>query len=461
MSSTRKASPGGPLRQERYCSSQQFERGLMANLVARRCSVLETSSERALVNYVQLVSHSPGGLHKFADELVATFPTDVGSKWVSSGSYVENIDDLNSERLEDGEAAKAISEALEELALNPEVKLDEFSPKCFPPLVDRIGDMQRRKVEACRKSFVVTEVGQLIYETLDYTCESGCMSLVDGVARTGKTFAAKAWCQENPGAARYVQVPSTNDDIGFFRAIAKGIGVSVNLNSKAQELRQRIEEALQIGGITVVFDEAHYLWPNSLYRDALPGRINWIMTALVNFGVPVCLVTTPQFIRSQKKIESKSSWTSEQFIGRIGHYQKLPQSLSETDLTKVAKSLHPAGTDPEIEILVRYAQGSAKYLAGIESLMKRARYLAGKAQRTKVTFADIKRAIRESVIPSDTALSEAMAEPVKRGRTRAAMPLQPTPRADQERAGALTTNETALAGRGITPARTEQDLIPA
>ena len=34
MSNTRRAEPGGPLRQERWASSEEFERGLLGNLPA-------------------------------------------------------------------------------------------------------------------------------------------------------------------------------------------------------------------------------------------------------------------------------------------------------------------------------------------------------------------------------------------------------------------------------------------
>jgi hypothetical protein len=195
---------------------------------------------------------------------------------------------------------------------------------------------------------------------------------------------------------------------------------------EAQELRQRIEEVLQRGDLAIVFDEAHYIWPNSNYRDAMPTRVTWILTALVNHGVPLALVTTPQFFRSQKTVERKTCWTAEQFTGRIGHYQPLPDSLSEDDLNNVAESLLPEGDARALAILVRYAQGSAKYLAGIESVVRRARYLAGKEGRGKVTNADIKRAIQESVVPSDSALAQAMAEPEKPSRRRRASPLKPS-----------------------------------
>jgi hypothetical protein len=54
---------------------------------------------------------------------------------------------------------------------------------------------------------------------------------------------------------------------------------------------------------------------------------------------------------------------------------------------------------------MRYAEASAKYLAGIDYAVRRARYLAAKENRSMVSFTDIKLAIQENVIPSDSALT--------------------------------------------------------
>src|SRR4051794_12902960 len=80
MSSTRRAETGTPFRQERFSSSAEFERGLMGNLVARRCEVLERDEDRELVWFIQLLSHAPGGLAKLAAELLAIFPERVATK---------------------------------------------------------------------------------------------------------------------------------------------------------------------------------------------------------------------------------------------------------------------------------------------------------------------------------------------------------------------------------------------
>jgi hypothetical protein len=389
MSNTRRASPDNPLRQERYCSSPEFERGLLANLVAKRCEVLADRGERELIWFLQYLSHCNGGLRKVANDLWQMRPSN-----------------------KESHVAGDLDKLLVELCLNPEIKIEAASCPYFPNLFQILQEYRRRSIEAVRTTRVVTELGQQVFDALDYALEGRCLVLIEGLARKGKTFATKAWCDLHPGQARYIQVPSTNDDIGFYRAIARSLGVSNNLSFKAQQLRNRVEDVLQRGDLMVIFDEAHYLWPQCNYREALPARINWIMTALVNYGVSVALVTTPQFTRAQKVVEKRTHWASEQFIGRIAHYQKLPDGLNEHDLKAVARSLLPEGDRKSIETLVAYAQASAKYLAGIEAVVRRARFLATKENRTKVLFANIKETIQESAILSDGALAKTLSTPI-------------------------------------------------
>lgn len=462
MSSTRHAEANSPFRQERYASSARFERGLMGNLVARRCELLTRDEDKDLVWWLQLASWQPGGLAKLAADLIAGFPARVASplmlkygckpgqiysaektkavywelshKTEDAESLARAIDAMD-EGFGDGKprewqptpsaefvaecrklAVAELETALAGLCLNPAINLATYAPRYFPALIETLREYQAAAIESRRAGHVVTGLGRQVWDTLDYCRETRCMVLIDGLARTGKTFSARAWCELHPGAARYVQVPSSNDDIAFFRAIARACGVSINQNSKAQQLRDRIEEVLRGGQLAIVFDEAHYLWPQSNYREALPNRVNWIMTALVNQGVPVALVTTPQFMKTQQAVERKSCWTSEQFTGRIGHYAKLPDSLSKDDLAAVAKNLLPEGCAKSIKALVLYANASAKYLAAIDSVVHRARYLAAKANRKTVALADVLSAMQESVIPSDAALAAALAAPGKSRR---------------------------------------------
>lgn len=485
MSNTRRASEGSAFRQERFASSQEYERGLMANLVAKRCSVLDRAEERELIWFVQLLSHQPGGIKKLAADLMARFPDKIatesmrkfgmksgqiysatqvrvvrdeiaGARFplkgeVDSGRdgmeiFLEDTAERREARRLDAaffpqkypaaefvkrcqEAAQAgLEKHLLSLCLDPALPVADGPPWYFPTLVSTLREFQAMWIEECRPA-ALTSIGEKIADALDYAMESRRLVLIDGLARLGKSRGTTAWCNLHPGRVRYVECPSTNDDFSFFRAIAQSLGVSINLKSKAQELRNRIEETLQGGDLALVIDEAHYLWPQSHYRNTTPGRINWLMTALVNHGVAVGLVTTPQFFRSQEAIEKATSWTAEQFIGRIGHYEKLPDSLSADDLTAVAGALLPEGTADSIKALVLYAQSSRKNLAGIDDIVTRARFDCQKDGRQKIEFRDVKRVIQGNVIPSDAALAGAIAGIGKPARKRAAnVPAEPLER---------------------------------
>ena len=140
----------------------------------------------------------------------------------------------------------------------------------------------------------------------------------------------------------------------------------------------------------------------------VPHRINWLLTQLVNMGVPVVIVCTPQFSRNQRDLTEASGWSAEQFVGRLDHYEKLPDTLSEADLEAVARHWMPHGDSRTIRLLSAYARASDKYLAGIEKLTRRAFYLAAQAGRNAPTFADVKCALEEGVVPSDAALTSAL-----------------------------------------------------
>ncbi len=348
MSRTRHAEPGTPLRQERYSSS--FEKGLLANLVAKRVSTLAAPADRKAVWFLQLLSWQPGALATAA------------------------------------RATKSTEPELTRLCLDPSF--------ASPPLFAAVAQYRRDFINA-RPAIVQTEIGERIADALDYTEKNRCLTLIDGNARTGKTFAVRDWCERSGGTARYVQVPCSSDEISYFRAIAAALGVSASLQLKAAEIRGRIEAALSCQDIMVVMDEAHYLWPQNWQRYAMPSRVNWIMTALVNQGVGVALITTPQFAVTQKKVEKLTGWNSTQFIGRIGHIERLPARLEKRDLLAVAKSILPEGDAAIWRALAAYAAMRGCNLQSIDANVKRAKWFAEKDGRAVVTRSDLARVFSE------------------------------------------------------------------
>ena len=524
MSNTRRAEPGGPLRQERWASSEEFERGLRGNLVARRCSVMDNPDDRQLVYYLQSRSLGEGGIDKVAADLLAAFADRFGTRamqqfgmkpgQVYSASQVKAIrreieSDLNPEsqwplrwerdrygtyeswdggtRDEDTapesypaevfiehcqNAARGLAGHLEEFCLNPEIKAQAGWPWYFPDLFESLREYQAAFIEKERAAFV-TETGRQVDEEVDYARKAKCLVLIEGREGIGKSFSGKAACEARPGQARYSKVPPGNDDIGFFQALAKSVGNACGTSWKTVQLRKRLEDTLKSGDLTLVLDNAQYLWPVSDCRHAMPNRINWLMKALVEEGVPVVLIASPQFTLTQKVVENRTHWTSGEFIAGIGRYVRLPESVGEEDLAKVAKLKLPEGDGKSIEILVRYAQSTASYFAGIERAVRRARYVAEKAGRVKVERRDIKRAVQADVIPSDNALASALADPAKGTGKRAAVPLQgsfmePARQSDHADSGAATRLDFAGlesaedAGRNrLSSSRIGREIVPA
>ena len=61
-----------------------------------------------------------------------------------------------------------------------------------------------------------------------------------------------------------------------------------------------------------------------------------------------------------------------------------------------------------LRALAVYARSSARYLAAIDSIAKRARYIAMLAGRTEATVGDVRKAMQDSIIPADTRLLHAL-----------------------------------------------------
>jgi hypothetical protein len=482
MSNTRYRQPNSPSRQERYCSSAEYDRGLLCNLVTKRCGLL-SAEDRELVYFLQMLSWEEGGLEKLVTDLISGFPERVASPQMQTlgnkpgqiyradqvkavraqlGGWSEFL--LRGETLSDGllgadedlvnydrmaraavsrerkeesekhplsypavkfwdycqeHASGSLKSHLEEICLDPCAKVANGKPWYFPNLIATLREYRQQWIAARVSGHVVTEVSKRVFETLDFSLEERCLTVVEGIERIGKTFAARKWCDMHPGLVRYVEVPASTDDISFFRAIASALGVSINLNSKAHELRSRVEAVLYAGHLMLVFDESHRLWPRSRYREAMPYRVEWV-SQLVNRKIPVSLVTTPQFFESQKALKRRIDWRDGQFTGRIAHYEPLPQSLSREDLLALTKFYLPGGDEETFARMVDYAESSAKYIAAIQSIVSRARFIARRQNRPELLKRDIKEAMR-NVYPSDTALTRALR--VDRPGKRQALPL--------------------------------------
>jgi hypothetical protein len=109
------------------------------------------------------------------------------------------------------------------LKLNPAHELEkELFETCFSNEFTPRNDPEWRLAAAYRARWIKTHstdvetiIGRRVAEAFDYARETRSLVLVDGVARIGKTFSARAYCERSGGLARYVQVPFSNDDTTF------------------------------------------------------------------------------------------------------------------------------------------------------------------------------------------------------------------------------------------------------
>ena len=475
MSSTRKSKDSTSFHQNRYASSPEFERGLLGNLVAKRAALLGAGSDRELVWFIQYLSHRDGGIAGFASELIKSNPDKIQTSEMAAMKLkpgkICNADQVQkirsrlpevnqhefllkgevwsqggpvkvtaaSDDWEDGVSKSELAEAerrppsyeanrffelclneaesnlekdLSEICLDPGSSLSE-GPWYFHSLIDVMREYQSSHTKS-KASVFTTALGEKVCEILDYTSFSRGLTLMQGEARTGKSFAARTWCEQRPGVARFVEVPPGNDEVGFFRALARGLGLGNLLRYKSCDIRDRVESVLLTGDLLLVLDEAQRLWPQMNLRYGFPSRVVWTM-AMANAGAAIAMVSTPQFIQAQKAIE-KTGWNSAQLTGRIKHYESLPPELSGEDLFEVAKSVLPEASSEVLKVLAIYAKTSARHLAAIETISTRARYIAMKSTRDRVTTEDVRTAMQESVIPADTKLHLALERSAKEKR---------------------------------------------
>lgn len=228
-----------------------------------------------------------------------------------------------------------------------------------------------------------TVASRTIFETLDYALTQRGFVLVEGTYRIGKSYAAQAWAQMHLGECRYIQLSSSPDETSFIRSFARALGVACSPQMKATQMKNRVEETIRRQHLLMVIDEADYCWDGAVKVREAPVRINWLMTALINNGVPVALVASRNFSRMMAHTERRAPhWGSEQFTGRIKLRRTLPDDLEETDLFAIAAALVPEADKATRTLLVAHAMRSEGYVAALESGAARARFFATKAGRS-------------------------------------------------------------------------------
>lgn len=413
MSSTRSAKKGSPVRQERYASSEPLPKGLLGNLIAKRCQVLESSKDRELIFFLHEMSLRSGFDTHYSCSQFPNWPFRtalVGGDTPFSRIARELVELFPGSTKNLRSAELEIEQYLLKFCLDPKIEFAKAGVKKFSNLIEALREYHRRAEDAFKGYVAQTKVTREIYEALYFALNRpGRIVLIEGHYRSGKTFSAQSWALSHLGKARYVQLSSAADEASFFRSIARSVGVACSVSMKADQLRTRVEEALRGQQILMIFDEADYFWPQTARLSAAPSRVNWLMTALVNQSIPVCLIGSANFTRAMHNTERRAvAWGSEQFRGRIALHKTLPDGLDEEDLFAIAKILLPGVDEATRTLLVGFALESKGRVANIETAAQRARFFAERENRG-VKFQDVRAAMIEAGYKFDDAESAGIA----------------------------------------------------
>ncbi len=283
----------------------------------------------------------------------------------------------------------------------------------WPGVMDCLKDYRRRWCASRGVGMVETEINKRVAKEMGYCLHTGGLVVISGESRYGKTHGAQLFCERSGGMARYVEVPATNDEASFLRAIAQSLGLASGLGIRVNDLRERIEETFRRSDLALVLDEGHRMFPQRDFRQTIPQRLEWLMAGLINKGVACAIITTPQWFNAQRRMEERNFWNSAQLRGRISHYEELPSQIPPADMQAVARYLLPKACKDSLAGLVTAAEATQTYLAGMKSIVDRARYEAGGDPELSVVMA-----VAEQFIASNTSLTRASMSAPRRGRRR-------------------------------------------
>jgi hypothetical protein len=445
--STRYQKTPGPLSQQRYMSSPEFAElhGVSGVAVSARAAVLLHAAKRNLIWFIQGLSIADGGLKSVARELVEMFPKRLASDGLDfalrhrthtesyGGLYDGGIGSPNLEEflvdlcinprihfaLPGEEVDVSDIESDSAIEQNPELSKGDFRQASLPYFRDIIGalfEYQKRHGAKIRDNFQLTTIGKKIWETLNYALASRGMVVLDGLEGRGKTEAVKAWCELHLGAARFVSLKGITNKTTAFREIAKALGIASSYTRKATEMQARIEDVLKRSKLMLVVDEAHFVFNQSRRLYSRPELVDWIDTAICNQGVPIALVTTPQFIMCMTRAADQVEWNYRQFRRRVKRWTKLPPTNSEEDIKAVARNVFKKADARTISKIAGYALLSKRDLSAVGDVASEVRAMLGTDDLSKASLDHVHRAIYDFLLPSDKTFLEGMAAARNTGR---------------------------------------------
>ncbi|HHY84880.1 MAG TPA: ATP-binding protein [Verrucomicrobia bacterium] len=296
---------------------------------------------------------------------------------------------------------------LQRLCLDPQFDLVRDAPwYCHRAASILRSYVERRSAQAASAGFAETEVTRIVEREITDAHKLKEVVLLHGGTGIGSSFAAKRVCKAGPGRVRYCVVPATNDDTGFFRAIADSLGGAAGFSQKAMQLRDRCEEVLKGGDLVLVLDHAEYLFPVVDYRYALPKPVSWTME-LAKHGVPIVMVAHTKLFETLGFVEARTGWNRDVLTSLV-RIVELPKGLDPRDVGAVAKAILPTGSAPAQRTLADYMISAPGYLHSGKPAAKRAIDIASRNGRQRVEQSDIDQALNVTLRPALAAYRSAI-----------------------------------------------------
>ena len=198
-----------------------------------------------------------------------------------------------------------------------------------------------------------TKIKELVFQRLNFAEAKKFPVTVLGDARIGKTSALTTWCAMRPGRRRLVTMPESNSSWDFYAAMADALGIPCTPATPERTLKREVEFVLAHTRLFLVFDEFHYALPVSSNKRAVPHRLNWIRSHIVDKGHGCAFSATRQTMQDTfDNFVANTKYQMEQWIGRIAEPLTLPALLDEKDLLEIARVKFPDFDPDALEIIV-------------------------------------------------------------------------------------------------------------
>lgn len=296
---------------------------------------------------------------------------------------------------------------LKDFCLNPEQEIGD--PPYFQNIIHALTASAEKWAQNHREGVAETSVSRALAEAVEYARATGSVVLFSGENSIGKSFQARALCEQRPGVARFWSVAAGNDRRSFFKGGVDAYGGPAGHAYKALELQQRLEEILAHSGTVTVFDSALQLLPDR-EREATPDRVDWIVTALAERGLPAVILADASFDVRLLAIQERSRWSMRAFDERVFRWP-VPQ-LTREDIQATAAAMFPCAGPKGLAALVHVtATAGAGSLGFLEKTRRSASFNAGK---DSMKADHIRQALSGHVIPHMQRHAEAKAHAQKK-----------------------------------------------